>query len=51
MPLLKAIEVRSGEELSKFRIDNDKDFINEVFDKFYKEREIIFKFINPYILK
>ena len=51
MPLLKAIEAKSGKKLNKFRIDSDKEFINETFDKFYKEREIIFKFTSPYILK
>ena len=48
MFLLKIIEAKSGEKLSKLRIDNDKKFINEAFDKFYKKREIIFKFISPY---
>ena len=51
MPLLKIIEVKSEEKLSKFRIDNDKKFINEAFDKFYKKRGIIFEFTSPYILK
>ena len=49
--LLKIIEIKSGKKLSKFRIDNDRKFINEAFDKFYKKRKIIFKFINPYTLK
>ena len=51
MPLLKAIEAKSEKKLNKFRIDNDKKFINEAFDKFYKKRKIIFKPINPYTLK
>ena len=51
MLLLKAIEAKSGKKLNKFRIDNDKEFINETFDKFYKKREIIFKFTSPYILE
>ena len=51
MPLLKTIETKNEKKLNKFRIDSDKNFINEAFDKFYKERGIIFKFISPYILK
>ena len=51
MPLLKIIEVKNEKKLSKFRIDDGKEFINETFDKFYKKRRIIFKFISPYILK
>ena len=51
MSLLKIIKIKNGKKLSKLRIDNDKKFINEAFDKFYKKREIIFKFISPYILK
>ena len=51
MFLLKVIEVKSGKKLNKLRIDNDKKFINEAFDKFYKKREIIFKSISPYILE
>ena len=51
MPLLKAIEIKGGKKLSKLRIDNDKEFINETFGKFYKKKRIIFKFINLYISK
>ena len=51
MSLLKAIEAKSGKKLNKLRIDGGEEFVNEVFDKFYKERGIIFKFISPYILK
>ena len=51
MFLLKVIEAKNGKKLSKLRIDNDKEFINEAFNKFYKKRKIIFKFISPYILE
>ena len=40
MSLLKIIEIKSGKKLNKFRIDNDKKFINEVFDKFYKKKRL-----------
>ena len=40
MSLLKIIEVKSGEKLSKLRIDNGKEFINEAFDKFYKKKKL-----------
>ena len=48
MPLLKAIEAKSEKKLNKLRIDNDKKFVNEAFDKFYKKKRIIFKFTSPY---
>ena len=51
MFLLKIIEIKNGKKLNKLRIDNDKKFVNEAFDKFYKKRKIIFKLISPYILK
>ena len=51
MPLLKAIEAKNGEKLSKLRIDSGGKFINEAFNKFYKKKRIIFKPINPYTLK
>ena len=40
MLLLKIIEAKSGKKLSKLRIDNGKEFINEVFDKFYKKKRL-----------
>ena len=49
MPLLKAIETKNGKKLNKLRIDGGEEFINEVFDKFYKKKRIIFKLISPYI--
>ena len=51
MSLLKTIETKNGEKLSKLRIDNDRKFVNEAFDKFYKKKRIIFKSINPYTSK
>ena len=51
MLLLKAIEAKNGKKLNKLRINNDKEFVNKAFDKFYKKRRIIFKLISPYILE
>ena len=51
MPLLKIIETKNEKKLNKFRIDKGREFVNEAFDKFYKKRRIIFKFISPYTLK
>ena len=48
MPLLKAIEAESGEKLSKLRIDDGGEFVNEAFDKFYKKKKIVFKPTSPY---
>ena len=41
MSLLKTIKAKSGKKLNKFRIDNDGEFINEVFNKFYKKKDYI----------